>query len=308
MTLQNGQTLINCNPIDKNIRYVSNLDQTWSKTGSKYAKVELDNYYLYGSTLEITYTLKVQNNSDITYKTEDYYRYGDIPRKADNTIDKEKEVTISINTLLEYVDPLLKVKNLSDITEGSGDNSYTYNNKEIQIKSTTSGYEQYEKARDTLAEKESKRDNNKKSELKNKYTKVYEIREENKDNGINDNIQLRTSKSSEEKSTTSIKVVVQRILASEQDDLEYTSYAQLSEISTTSNIYKDPTAIPIDEVDNIQEYQWGTTIAFKDIPTSSAKIIATPSTGFDRSLKYYKATLLVLCNLTIVFIYVKKHI
>lgn len=305
LILQNGQVLIDCNPVDKNIRYVSNLDVIWSTTGSKYSKIELDNYYLYGSTLEITYTLTIQNDSDISYKTEEYYRYGEAPKKLDGSIDTDKEVTISVNALLEYLDPLLRVKNQSDIAEGSGDNSYTYNNKEIQIKSTTSGYRIYEKARDTLVEIESGNDITKKDDLKNKFTKVYEIAENNKNDAIN-NIELSTLKSDNEKSATKVKIVAQRILASEQDDLEYTSYAQISEISTISNIYSDPTAIPIVEVDNILDYQWNESIPFKYIPASSSKIVATPTTGLDRSMKYYVTILIYLGTFAILIICIKK--
>ena len=306
LTLQNGQVLFSGNPGTQTVPYVANLDQVWSGTGSSYTKVEIDNEYMYGSTLEVTYTLKVENDSELTYTTKNYYQYGTIPKNG-ATVKSDKEAKIEINTLLEYLDSELKIKQLKDIKEGSGDKEYTFkDNKEIKIASTPRGYKSYELARNTLASNESNGEEKVKKAMISKYDKVYELGSIT--SKINDNT-LRTKKiSNEEDSTTEVKVVAQKILSNENDDMNYTSYAQVSQITTAINAYSDPTAAPIVSVNNEGGNYWDNEIPYDEIPEDSSKKTVTPSTGLDRNMKYIRASIIVLATIGISIIFIKKII
>lgn len=94
--LQTGQNLVAGNPT-QNIHYVANLDTKWSASGSRNTKVELDNEYLYGATAEIEYLITITNKSELTYKTENYYKYG--------IASPGEEATVTIENILELLDP-----------------------------------------------------------------------------------------------------------------------------------------------------------------------------------------------------------
>lgn len=304
LTLQNGQVLFEGNPAIANTAYLANLDQYWSKTGSKNTKAEIDNQYLYGSTLEIKYIITIENKSNIAYATEKYYKYGEISEN-ENAREAE-EAKIYVNSVLEYLDPLLKIKLHSDIKDEKGDTNYTYSdNKKIEIKSTTTGYKDYESARLTLAEEESNGDNSLKEKLEGKYNIVYQLGKDEAEYKIF-NQELRTNKISEIGSSVSIDVVAQRILSDSNEDFDYTSFAQIEKITTAKNVYSDPTAAPIVKVSGGDSYWSSTIIKLDEIPSSSAKIAVTPSTGLDRSMKYILGLTIMLIALGGVIICIKK--
>ena len=169
---------------------------------------------------------------------------------------------------MEYLDPLLKIKLHSDIKDEKGDTNYTYSdNKKIEIKSTTTGYKDYESARLTLAEEESNGDNSLKEKLEGKYNIVYQLGKDEAEYKIF-NQELRTNKISEIGSSVSIDVVAQRILSDSNEDFDYTSFAQIEKITTA--------------------------------------IAVTPSTGLDRSMKYILGLTIMLIALGGVIICIKK--
>lgn len=306
LTLQNGQVLLDANPISQNIRYISNLDTIWSSTGSKNAKIELDNQYIYGATLEVTYTVTVVNNSERTYLTIDYYKYGEI--------DINKESKIYVSEILEYLDRYLKIKLYSDIKEGSGINNFTYNEKEenacIDIsKITNTDFNEgnidkysYKVARNQLEE-------NKNVEA-GYYNKVYKLGTGATGYKINDaELVPKRNYNKEEEYSTKLKVVAERILSNESDDskdeLEYTSYAQISKLTVAKNAYSDPTAAPIVQANG--EINWDKKDeANKEIPTDNSKIRLTPSTGIDRNMDYYIAVVVILTTIGIAIVCLKK--
>ena len=293
LTLQNGQVLISGNPVTQNIPYVANLDEIWSKIGSSYTKIEADIQYMYGSTLELTYSLTAKNNSDVSYTTEDYYKYGI------KSNDENDEAKVKVNTLLEYLDPQLKIKYKGDIKEGTGDTEYTYVvNSEINNLSsnTTAPNYPYYLARETLEEKEDVEEGY--------YNKIYELG--NSKDSL-DGKELRTSNIAEDDSSVTVKVVAKKILSNSNDNMEYISYAQVSQVTTALNTYSDPTAVPLVNVTGEEDNYWDSIgIKYDKQPQDSAKIIVTPSTGLDRNMKYIVSATIVLISIGCIIVCIKK--
>ncbi len=89
LTLQNGTTIINGNPLDQNMsEYVVGLQDN-------YSKLEIDKSNLYGSSVEVDYKLSIINNSELDYATRDYYLYG---------TDKQNLVTTTVTKIVDYID------------------------------------------------------------------------------------------------------------------------------------------------------------------------------------------------------------
>ena len=294
--LQNGQTFLNGNPSTK-VPYIANLDSNWSTVGSHYVKAEIDNLYIYGAMLEITYTLTVTNSSDITYASEYYYKYGIDYENKENETNKEnkekiqkKEVQIGLVNLLEYVDPDISIKLKAD---NESDNNYTYSpttEKTIPNSNTNDYY----LAKKTLENKF--KEMYESTDDVSKIKKIYEIGESN--GLINTPLYSNQSANhnSENECSSTIKVVATKLMsstASIYDDLDYLSLAQLSKIKTANNTYSDPTVM----TEEAEEVTTGTRIAYEGIPWDSARMVVTPSTGLDRSMKYIIAGIIILITL-----------
>lgn len=74
-TNQVGSTLVSENPSSKESTYVTALDKITN--GSKYAKMEIEPEQIYGSNIEITYEITVENKSVVDYTDKSYYKYGE---------------------------------------------------------------------------------------------------------------------------------------------------------------------------------------------------------------------------------------
>ena len=66
-----------------------------SSTGNGFVKLELDNELIQGATVEVEYEIKVTNNSELDYVSEDFYKYG---------IKLGNEVTITPTSIIDYLD------------------------------------------------------------------------------------------------------------------------------------------------------------------------------------------------------------
>lgn len=89
LTLSNGTSLINGNPMDANVsQYLTGIT-------SSNAKVETDYTNLYGSTLTIDYSVKVTNESELDYATKEYYTKG--------IIGSAIPVTTTVTKIIDYV-------------------------------------------------------------------------------------------------------------------------------------------------------------------------------------------------------------
>lgn len=75
-TNQAGTTLVSENPASRQSTYVTALDKI--EGGSTNAKLEIEPENIYGSNIELTYEIKITNNSDFDdYTEESYYKYGE---------------------------------------------------------------------------------------------------------------------------------------------------------------------------------------------------------------------------------------
>lgn len=106
LTTQTGTTLVSANPTDKSAAYITALDEVTG--GSKYAKMELDKSLMYGSSLETTYEITIENNSDKDYVEEDkdsseygnYYYYGE----KTSTTTKTRLKTVKVEEVVDELD------------------------------------------------------------------------------------------------------------------------------------------------------------------------------------------------------------
>ena len=87
------------NPEKDSMQGVTDLDKV-NNGGSTYTRAELVDDMISGANLELTYGIKVTNISDVNYYNSTYYWYGDE--------DKNKEVTIDVNEILDYLDKTLQ--------------------------------------------------------------------------------------------------------------------------------------------------------------------------------------------------------
>lgn len=281
MTLSNGQVITQGDPSGTaNIQYVSTLDENDTPYGygrGGYVKVEIDTNYLYGSTLEVTYDIRVLNNSDLNYKTKEYYYYG-----THGNIDDE--YTVSIDRILYYIDPAM---------------TYMYSTKnDIEI----DGYNE---------SKDKKLDSMSPSNNASKISAEREITKEPKemlDINLISNKELHTYYSGDEntaKTKSSIKVLsvtTSKLLSTEDDDLEFKNYAEIVKITTDKdgnrNIcrFMAPTASFENEAKDVLNSS-GDKLAditrnsrnlyrtdYRSITTDVATITVTPPTGLKENI------------------------
>ena len=104
LTNAQGNILYNGNPENVSTQgagavSVSDLDNK-KNGGSSYVRAEMVEESLYGSSLELTYEVRITNTSDVNYYNTEYYVYG---QRKDN-----KEVTLKPKTVKDYLDETLK--------------------------------------------------------------------------------------------------------------------------------------------------------------------------------------------------------
>ena len=99
VTLANGQVIADMTIDEKgNIKgernHVTYMGPS-SSTGNGFVKLELDNELIQGATVEVEYEIKVTNNSELDYVSEEFYKYG---------IKSGNEVTITPTSIIDYLD------------------------------------------------------------------------------------------------------------------------------------------------------------------------------------------------------------
>lgn len=101
VTLPNGQVLIDGDPRDKDkpLDYVTVTRDKDGKVEEIY--ITIDTELLYGSQVEIKYDFTLTNTSELDYRNESYYYYGD---------SKENPVKFTSATLIDYVDSDITLK------------------------------------------------------------------------------------------------------------------------------------------------------------------------------------------------------
>lgn len=104
LVLANGQTLVEGDPRTDNLNYV-----IYPKGGILY--IAIDSEITEGSSLEVTYEIKVENNSELDYNTENYYKYGEIA-------NDDKPISTTIDAIADYMDEGLVTSYKYDETSG----------------------------------------------------------------------------------------------------------------------------------------------------------------------------------------------
>jgi len=99
LTTAENRIVFNGNPETGKLQGVSDLDNA-QNGGSTYVRTELPDSIIVGATLELTYTIKVTNVSDVNYYNKEYYYYG----KA----TPNKEVTLEVKEIVDYLDERLQ--------------------------------------------------------------------------------------------------------------------------------------------------------------------------------------------------------
>lgn len=97
LILANGQVLIEGDPRTESMKYL-----IYPNGGM--LKIEIDNEIIEGAKLEVTYEIKVENNSELDYDNENYYKYGE---------NKSNPVTMTVNKLVDYLDEKLDAPSYS---------------------------------------------------------------------------------------------------------------------------------------------------------------------------------------------------
>ena len=99
VTLPNGQVLIDCDPRTGTHDYVTVTKDADGKVQEIY--ITIDSELIYGSQVEIKYDFTLANTSELDYRNESYYYYGD---------SKENPVKFTSATLIDYVDSDITLK------------------------------------------------------------------------------------------------------------------------------------------------------------------------------------------------------
>ena len=101
VTLANGTTLVNFQVNEdgslegqtSSVTYIPPSDNSSPENGL--VRLEMDNELIQGSRLEVTYEIRVDNNSELDYLSENYYKYGIIEGDV---------VTITPSAIVDYLD------------------------------------------------------------------------------------------------------------------------------------------------------------------------------------------------------------
>ena len=279
LTLQNGQVLLEGNPRTQNIVYTTDLDGK-TEGGSTYVKVELDSEHIYGGTLEIKYQIAIENNSDIDYIEKEgsatygnYYKYGEKTKDA-------QEKTVKIDQVFDYLDP--KVSYVSN----EGGKVTQINISELKKKNEDSLTDD---EKETLKLVKAQEDD---KELQ--FAKILEITDWG--NGLNS-----SKGESKDNSTKAVTINANKILSSQEDDLEFINIAEIAKITT------QPITLANVELPQAQATE-STTIRTTLGETPEVKLTVTPSTGGDRSILYIAVGTIALVVLAGGIILIKKKV
>ena len=138
-TTQTGTTIVSANPIDRTSTYLTALDKITG--GSQNVKMELDQNLIYGSALETTYQLTIENDSDIEYIEDEgsedygkYYYYGD---KNSPTAHLK---AVKVNEVIDKLDKKYNYDSKQETSEATIEHKIdgTTETKTIKIKQNTS--------------------------------------------------------------------------------------------------------------------------------------------------------------------------
>ena len=116
LTTQTGTSIVSANPTDKSAQYITALDNVTG--GSKYAKMELDQSLLYGSSLETTYEITLKNDSEKDYIEDDDSEYGHYYYYGEKT-EKARAKVVTVNEVVDTLDDKYKLDTSQTTITGS---------------------------------------------------------------------------------------------------------------------------------------------------------------------------------------------
>ena len=266
----NGQVLIDGDPRSDNLKYVKKLDNT-PFTRANTLNMEIENNLIIGSTLEITYSVKATNKSELNYATSGYYYYGTKP-------ENENRITqgIKFSKVIDYLDNNLTFDSSSAVgTVKVGEIKKEDNDYYIKIKEGTEKLDV-----STYLLSDGSEQSKKIIENASKFHNIL-ILESNEKVGANQEQawQYKASK-----------------LLEARDSLEFTNYAEVIELTTngegsSSNILGnlDPNPDPVTEVDKI----YG-----EETDYFSEQVSITSPTGANRNIVVFVIGMTALVVLT----------
>ena len=262
LTLSNGTTIINGDPRDQNV------SESLTSMNDSYAKIEMDNPYLYGSSAIVTYNLTATNDSELDYATESYYKKGEK--------GTTEPVTTTITKVIDYL--------------SNNSSEYVANSENVKLSNNSNDYEDagYKKA-DYFDQNPDVRGNNE------KYKNQLLIPNEEK---------LMPTNAGTGNNKTSYSVTVNKLISNLDDNLGWESYSEIiglknvtytAQYTSHSGNYKagdtEITPNTTSEPDN-----------------ANATIAITPSTGADKSYTKYIIAGIALITLASGIIIIKKYV
>lgn len=277
ITNAQGNILAEGNPASKNVKYVSDLDgASHIVDGSQYTKSEISEDELYGSTLKLQYSITVQNNSAVNYFEKGnkdskyfgyYYMFGDY-----DTEDYSQEVTITVDNVLDFIDPVIKYENIS--IDG--------NHKITQVKALDS--------QDIV--------NNIQSKTELTYEYLVDITDWKTELYTTKNGEKNYSK---DKTQDTAEMTVTRLLSAEDDDLGVSNVAQVTKIHVTD------TPSLVETIDASETYFNNPTYTN---PTEEVYVTVTPPTGKDTmtTIIYIIIEIIALTAISVGIVFIKKKV
>ena len=274
ITNAQGNIIADGNPATQNLKKVSNLDsnKNYIVSGSKYIKSEINEEELYGSTLDLSYAITVQNNSDINYyeKTDEknkyygyYYKFG----KSNTNVSKEQ--TITINKVLDYLDPSIQYESI--------DNEHQVNVIGIN-----------ESNKNLISDVQ--------SNTGLTYTTIYEVSSKNQNPLYS--TKGGTGKGNVGKTQDTSILKATRKLSAQDNDMSVSNVAKVTELKVTD----DPALI--EKISSSQEY------FSTPNPTEEAYATVTPPTGKDKLMNviYGVTSAIALVLLSAGIIVIKRKV
>jgi len=273
ITNAQGNILAEGNPASKNVKYVSNLDEGIHLVeGSMFTKSEINEKELYGSTLKLTYSITVQNNSMVNYyEPESSKYYGHYYMFGDNTTTDSKEVTITVDNVLDYIDPVIKYENISIDDKHQIARVKASDNQAITDRIQAETSLTYDYVVDI-------------TRWKDLYTTKNKEKNYSKD-----------------KTQDTAELTVSKLLSSEDDDLGVSNVAQVTKVHVTK------TPALVEKIDASKAYFNDSTYTN---PTEEVYVTITPPTGEDRvtTIIYVIVEIIALSALTAGIVLIKKKV
>ena len=263
---QTGSTLVSANPTDRTASYLSALDDVTG--GSKYAKLEMEPSLIYGSELETTYELTIENNTAKDYIEEEgsnefgyYYKYGEKTSTA-----QLKKITVK-----EVVDELDEKYNY-DSTMGEVVETITHENGSVEQSTVT-----IEKPETTETQTSTSTETTTNPDGTTTTT-------------TNNYLSIKGWSGIESQAQTSITYTATSLLSTEDEDTAYVNEARITSLS-------------LDKLTTLNtNFEWG------DNLRDSTTLTITPNTGSDRSNTYWIAGAIALVVLGAGFVFLKKKV